>query len=234
MESIFTWNDLFKLTVTLILLYVLLKLVVNIFVKLSKKTLTKRNVRNVSEKIFVFYMPIGISMLLIVYVGINLFAHGILILIFGLITFRHIRAYLNGVLFRSNPLVEKGRHLVFENYQGLIERLLPFGVIVSSTRGKRFINYTEIERLGFSIEKMEDEVHQKVLYLTMEETKIKLLDLLFENPLVNLHHSPILKKIPGDNQYKLQFTLEKGATAEEIIAFLNQYQIKATPHKPKN
>ena len=170
MESIFTWNDLFKLTVTLILLYVLLKLVVNIFVKLSKKTLTKRNVRNVSDKIFVFYIPIGISLLLIVYVGINLLAHGILIFIIGLIAFTHIRAYLNGVLFRSNPLVEKGRHLVFENYQGLIERLLPFGVIVSSTRGKRFINYTEIDRHGFSIEKMEDEVHQKVLYLTMEES----------------------------------------------------------------
>jgi hypothetical protein len=167
-------------------------------------------------------------------VGINLFAHGILILIFGLITFTNIRAYVNGVLFRSNPLVEKGRHLVFEKCQGFIERMLPFGVIVSGTKGKRFINYTEIERHGFSIEKMEDEAHQKVLFLTLDETKIKLMDLLFENPLVNLHHLPILKKIPGDHQYRLQFTLENGATIEDIIAFLNQHQINATTHKPQN
>ena len=230
MDPIFSWNELFKLGLTLIVIYSLLRITAKVLVLISKKIRTKRWIRGVFDKIMVFYFPIGVSLLLTVFAGINFLAHGLLILIIGILAFNHIRAYINGVLFRSNPLITIGKNFVFNDYLGQIERFLPLGVIINGTNGKRFINYSEIQKVGFSVAKMHDDSHRHELYLKIEDDNIDILDLLFQNPLVNLNHKPLLKKTANRNDYCLQFTLEKGATVDQIVAFLNQYQINEIPH----
>lgn len=233
MESVFTWNDLFKLVLLLVGLYGLLNLIARILIMLSKKIRTKRFLRTVSERALIFYIPLGICSLIAVYVGINFLVHGILVLVVGIIFFPQVRAYLNGILFRSNSFVRVGENILFEDYAGTIERFQAFGVILDGLDGKRFINYTHMYRSGFSVKKKHDDLHHQVLHLTLEEKKTDVLDLLFENPLVNLNHLPELKKVSEPNEYKLRFTLEKGATVEELVTFLLQYGINSTIKTPQ-
>lgn len=231
MEAIFTWEDFIKLALALLLLYVALKFATQIFVKLTKKTRTKRWLRRVFDRLFIFYIPVGITLLLIVFVGINILAHGIVILILGLLSFNYIKSYLNGIQFRSNPLVEKGKFLQIEDYSGEIEQLLAFGVILKGLKGKRFVNYSTIEKQGFGIKSTEEGSLRRTLYLNTKEVAINIPDLLFENPLINYNEPPELNKTDAGDRLKLVLTMEKGAKLEHIIEFLEQHKINATIHK---
>lgn len=231
MESIFFWTDLLKFAIILALLFVLLKAISWVAMKLSKKIRTKQRLEKIFERIFIMYVPVSIMLLLITYVGINFLIHGILVLAIGIIGFNYIRSFINGVHFKNNPLVRQGNYMEFENETGTIERLLPFGVILNGLEGKKFINYSEIEKKGFGMIKDQGDSQRISLKISSEDEAIDVLDLLFENPLVSFYQAPTVRMSPEDNGRMLEISLEKGATIEEIIAFLEYNKVKATHYK---
>lgn len=231
MEVLFTWTDLLKFAIALGLLFGLLKVIYWFVMRLSRRVSTKIWWEKNFSRIFVLFIPVSIALLLIVYVGINFLIHGILVVAISLIGFNYIRSFLNGVIFKNNPLVRTGNQMVFENYKGTVERLLPFGVILNGHKGKKYINYTEIEKKGFGIIKDEGETQRRTLTISLDDPKINVLDLLFENPLVSFNQAPSLSQHPENKEHQLQFTLEKGVTIEEIITFLKKHKINATIFK---
>lgn len=223
-----TWTLFFQILSVLIALYWILKFIGSVLKKLSKRTSTKRLVQRTFAKTLIVYKPLAAVFLALIFIGINYLVNGVLFLLLGVLLFGYLRSYLNGITFRINPIVYKGAHIVIENYEGEILRLLFFGLLIQEKNGKRFINYSDIEKYGFSIMSEDYDALKTALYLPEDVSDETILDLIFENPLVDYKETPTLEKVPGQATKKLLFTLEQGAKVEDVIAYLANNKINPT------
>ena len=225
MEFVFTWIDFFKFSIVLIVLFWLLKFMSIIGLRLLKRIHLKRQLKKVSQRVLLIYIPLSVILLFIAFISINYLVHGILLLVLGIIFFHHIKSYFSGILFKINPLTEEGIQLKIGNFRGSIEQLLPFGIILKEHESKRFINYSFIERHGFSIDQRAGDFLHRTLYILDDESESNVLDLMFDNPMINLTNKPSLQAIPNKEYKMLNFTLERGAKLNDFISFLQQYSI---------
>ena len=131
------------------------------------------------------------------------------------------------MLFKINPLVYLGSNISTGNYNGQISKFLHFGFILNESQGDRFINYAFIDKNGFSVSQHDENAMRKILYIEEAQDMTTVLDLLFDNPLVDFSHRPTVKRLPDNSTVQLNLTLEKGAKIEALIAYLNQYKLTA-------
>jgi len=228
MEPLFTWLDLLKLILLLVFGFMVLKFVSKNTNQFLSKTSFRRKLKNSLNDIVELYKPLSILLGLTAFVLIKPLIFGAMVLISAIVLFSYIKNYIHGVFFRINPLVEIGANLLSENYQGEIEKLLLFGAIIKVENGERFISYSNIEKQGFCINQKEDGSMRKTIYL-LEPNKSKLvMDILFDNPMINFNQKPSIWKTPGESIEQLHLTLEKGAKVEALIDYLNQYNIKTS------
>ena len=54
------------------------------------------------------------------------------------------------------------------------------------------------------------------------------MDLLFDNPILDFSEKPNIKSGDTASQYIVQYTLESGATTEDLVSFFETKKIKAT------
>jgi hypothetical protein len=226
METNITWLDLFNLIIILVLAFFVLKALSILLPQLASRKSVSSKVSKVSNHIIEIYKPVAILALLLAFVSVDYKVHGILLLIIIVIAYTYIKSFLNGVLFKINPLVNKGSVIKIGDFQGIIHKFLSFGIIISEDESERFINYSYINNKGFSINENEDNTMRKIIYLEDINNAETVLDKVFENPLVDYNHKPIIKPIPEENILQLQLTLEKGAQIETLIDYLNQFGIK--------
>lgn len=232
MELEITWFRFVELIVGLYLLFWVLKGISKLSMQLFKRNRYKRQFKKWLEIILEFYKPLAILTVVAAFVIINYRIHGVMVLIAGIVLFKHIRNYCNGIFFKINPLVDVGVNLATGNDQGEIEKLLPLGLIMKVEHGERYISYATIEDQGFFVNQKVDGSMRKTLYLTEAESTAKVMDALFENPLIDFSQKPSIWTIPGETTQQLQLTLEKGAKIDTIIDYLNQKNIITSQTKP--
>lgn len=232
MELEVTWLVFFELVVLLYLLFWVLKGVAELPMRLFSRHRYKRQFKRWFQVILEFYKPLAILAIVIAFVSINYRVFGIIILVMGLVLFKHIRNYFNGIFFKINPLVDVGVNLVTGNDQGEIEKLMPLGLILKVQHGERYISYDTIEAQGFFVNQNIDGSMRKTLYINDAPNVTTVLDALFENPLIDFNQKPSIWTIPGESIQQLQITLEKGANIETVIDFLNQNNITTSQTKP--
>lgn len=228
MEINMTWFDFFRLGIALVLLYLALQFLSKLVLKLFKRSLYRREIKHYAEIVNELYKPLALLTIVAAFVIINYKIHGVLVLVSGIVLFQHIKNYCNGIFFKINPLVDAGVNLVTGDYQGEIEKLMPFGIIIKTQHGERYINYSTIETEGFCVNQKTDGSMRKTLYLLETEKTNEVMDLLFDNPLINFNQKPSIWNIPGESIQQIQLTLEKGAKIESVIAYLNQFNIKSS------
>ncbi len=233
MEPLFDWNSFFWLLIVLVFLYLILKFIGKVTQYVFKKNSTKRKLKRLFNTVLVIYIPVAIIVIILSFLSINFIMHGVLLLAVGFIFFSYIKSYLNGVVFKTNPLVDKEVFIVTGDFEGEIENLLSFGIIINLTEGKRFINYSYIEKKGFFISQHDEGTLRNTIYLAKSANHESVLDLLFENPLISLSHKPQIKDLAEKKLLKLQLTLEKGVQLETLINYLKQHDIESyiSPNK---
>lgn len=227
-ENTITWLVYLKLIIALVAIYLVLKIILRFIPQLIKRKSLLYKVEYRLIKIIEIYKPLAIVFAIIGFVGINYKIYGVIILIAIILLFNHIKSFLNGVFFKVNPLVEVGANITTGSFDGQIMKFLFFGVLIREVDSNRFINYSFIEKNGFSISQNSNSPMRKIIYLLEVENVAKVIDLLFENPLVDFKNKPMVKKIPNENIHELQINLESGATIEALIAYLNKHNIKTS------
>lgn len=225
-EHINTWNGLFAMLVFLVLLYWVVKVFTYSITNFTKKTVTHKKIVNFLNQLLLLFKPIAAILLLLDFITINPIAHTILLVIIGVFGFKHINNYINGIIMKISPLIGKGAAFETGEHLGEIKQMLPLGLLLSTETGERFISYTEIATNGFAVKSNENNLLRQTLFLETEFSKDTILDLLFDNPILNYEDNPSLKNTEKANQYALKYSLENGASSEDLIAFLNQQNIK--------
>ncbi len=224
--TFYTWKGLFYLSIGLIILYGIIKLVIRFIEKSAKKNLSnKRFIFWLRNSLF-FYVPVAVIIFILGFISINYITHTILVVISMVFTFPYIRNYLSGLIFKSNPIVNKGAIIKSTNLEGEIKNLLVLGMIVNTEQGEQYMNYSSIDVVGFTIKSNKGNVLRQTLYLKTELTKDALLDLLFDNPILDFEEKPNLRNGLEPEDLILKYTLESGATTEDLISFLTAQNIE--------
>lgn len=227
-ETLTTWNGLFGQLILLLVIFWMLKLVTYFGQRFAKKNVSNKKIINLLLKAQLYYKPVAISLLTLGFISINYITHSTLALFVSVFTFFYIKNYVSGIFFSANPLISKGAYITIGDFKGEVKNLQAFGLIINTEYGERFINYTKIENLGFAIN---SNVHTKLrqtLYLHTQLTKEQVLNLIFDNPILDFGQKPSIKNSETPQVYQFQYTLENGAVAEDLIAFLNENKIETS------
>ena len=231
MEAIFVWTHFLKAAILLVVVYGLLKLIVRLPVIFPLQQGLNSKFKDFLNLISIYFIPISVVILFIIFIGINPILHGIFFLVIISLGYRHIQHYFNGIIFKMNPLIEIGANIIVDKHEGKIESFHAFGVILHTGEGERFVHYNDLERHGFSITHKEDGTLRQTVYLAENSKKDLVLDLLFENPMVDFYKKPTIKKIKGELYWELQMTLEKGVLVEDVVLFLKQHDVVVAANK---
>lgn len=231
MENIFTlytWDGLRNLFLLLLAGYWILRLVEFLIKQVVLKNRANKQILIIFKKILLIYQPISILLILFGFLAINYLIHGFFLLLIGALGFPYLRNYISGVILKINSLLRQGISISVADTTGEINKFLPFGIIINTESGDSFVSYTTIDKFGFKINSKNDTILRQTLYLKTEKSKTEILDLLFDNLLLNFKVAPTINTMEGTEVFKLQYTLEKGIKAEDLIAFFKQYNIETS------
>ena len=231
MDTNITWFNFFTVIAAFIIFYVFLIIVLRFLPHVFKRNSVIHRVRLVLNKIIEIYKPSAVLFILLSFVSIDYKIHGVVFLLFLVITYSYIKRYLHGVLFKINPLVNLGSNISTGEFKGDISKFLHFGFIINEVDGNRFINYSFIDKNGFSINQNDIVSVRRTIYIYDQDKSSPILDLLFENPNIDFKNKPIIKKIPNEKTLQLQVALENGAKMESLLAYLNKNNIKTSSTK---
>ena len=227
-DNLYTWQGLFFTTIVLIALYWLLKFCVYIINFVSKKFVSKKLIFNILSKILLLYKPIAAIIIMLNFISINYITHTIILAVISLFGYHYLLNFIHGIFLKMNTLIQKGTVLQIEDYKGDVRRMLPFGILLNTEKGERFFNYSVIEKSGFTIISLQNSKFRQTLYLQTEKSIDTILDILFDNPILSMDDRPVLNYIENEETTRLQYTLELGASKEDLIAFLNNHEIKTS------
>jgi len=228
LETNISWVLFIQIIVALIAGYFIIRIARRLIPQLFKRKSVSTKIRYGLSRTFEVYKPLSVVIALLCFVGINFNMHGIIVLVAIIILFNYIKSYLNGVVFRINPLVEVGAYITAGEFHGQIIKFLFFGVFIREANRNRFINYSFIDQHGFSISQSANTPIRYQINLIDVDNTTKVIDLLFENPIVDFGHQPVIKRIGNENSYELQISLERGGRIDTLMAYLNQHNIKTS------
>tara|TARA_R100000935_G_scaffold57873_1_gene93006 strand:- start:24 stop:734 length:711 start_codon:yes stop_codon:yes gene_type:complete len=217
--SFYTWKGLFYLFIFLLALYGIIKVVITLIENSARKNLASKKFIFWLRNSLFFYTPLAVLIFILGFISINYITHSILVVIISVFGFQYIKNYLSGIIFKSNPIVNKGAQIISKNVEGEIKRLMHLGMTVNTETGEQYINYTTIEKNGFTVNSNNKSNLRQTMYLSAPYSKETILDLLFDNPILNFDEKPSLKE-GIQEEFILKYTLESGATSEDLMSFL--------------
>ena len=230
LENMNTWPGLFYVSAWLFALYWALKALHFTLRRSSGRTAIVKWGSVAVKQILILYKPIAVLIVVLDFLAINILVHGLFIVLVGALANAPIRTYVSGLLIRLNPLLRVGSVITINDFSGEVKRLMPMGMVVRTELGERFYSYSGIDRSGFTVNANDTGQHRNTLILNTQHKKSDILDLLFDNPLLNFGEPPSLRDGDYNEELKLQYTLEAGADNEDLIAFFaeNEINIKLT------
>jgi hypothetical protein len=226
--TFYSWQGLFYLFIGLLAIYGIIKVVISSIENSAKKNLASKRFIFWLRNNLLFYTPFAVIIFTLGFISINYITHSLLILIIGIFGFPYIRNYLSGIIFKSNPIVSEGALIKSENLDGEINQLMILGMIVNTENGEQYVNYRNIEESGFTINSNKSSLLRQTIYLKTSLSKDSILDLLFDNPILNFNEKPSLRDGYEADALILTYTLESGATTEDLISFLIAHEIETS------
>ena len=225
LESYTTWTGLLYLMVLILLVFWTIRLLSLFIERRGKKNLINRRIQRTLKKFLVIFPMVAAAVLLMGFLSVNYIIHGILVLVITIFALPHIRNYISGVFFKLNPITDIGASIKSGEFEGELDEFLLLGIIINTVAGERFVQYATLENAGFTIKSNKNKDLRQTLYLRTTLSRNKILDLLFENPILDFNEKPQIKEEVIKGQYILKYTLENGVISEDLIAFLHDQNI---------
>lgn len=220
-----SWFGLFSLSIILFVVYWLIILAKIIFEKIATRNLANKKIIAVIDRVLLLFKPVAIMLLLLRFIAINYVTHTILLVVIGVFGYHHIKNYIFGLFLKMNPLINEGAIIKLDKKAGELKTFLPFGVILNTEQGECYVNYSALEQREFSVDSNHEDVLRQTLFLDGQQCPEQVMDILFDNPIIDFNEKPIIRKTEDNLHYKLQYTLENGASTQDLIAFLKEQNI---------
>jgi len=225
-ENIFGWQDLWMLALILLGIYVVVRLLRISIERYMTQNRIGNKLKLSSKRFELFYIPMAWLMVILGFVAINPLWYGVFAGVVAVFGFPYLRNYVSGIFLKSNPMLEVGALVQNEGTRGLINRVSSLGLILGTDTGEQFVWYRDFERMGFSVIAQQANQQRQSLYLKSEKSSSEILDILFANPVLSFGKITSLRATKTKGIYLFHFTLEKGASADDINIFLAAHEIE--------
>ncbi len=140
------WGIIFVLAIYLILQFLLTSVLRSYFTG-NLGTAFSRKLKS----FILWYEPVAIIFILVIFVLINPALHGLLIGILFLLSYLPLRNYIDGRFFLLNHKIQKGQQIKVKNEEGILQKIGRLGVAFRTNEGSRFINYTQLRKEGYTL-----------------------------------------------------------------------------------
>lgn len=233
----YNWGDLIFWTILLTLLYGGLLFLRKIINNISFVGRLRSMVRKFLDAFLILFEPIGLLVLVSIFIMIKPAFHGLMIGILGILGFEHIRNYFHGRLMMSNQALRIGRLIKIRNEEGIITELGRLGIEVRSDDGVHYLPYHALVKNGYVLssgDKIGGYYHLMIEPMTQSANInhfMELSDILTSSPYVDGDHKPeINRSIGSDHKMQAKILVKEEGHVHDLIAVLeeNGYQSAIT------
>ncbi|MHA7128127.1 hypothetical protein [Algoriphagus namhaensis] len=219
-DNLFGWYNLGVLALILLVLYGLVHLLRLVIERYMKQNRVGYQLKLSSKRFELFYIPMAWLLLILGFVSIDPIWHGIFVGVVGIFAFPYLQNYVSGLFLKANPMLEIGAIVQSEEIRGLINRVASLGLVLGTSTGEQFVWYRDFEKMGFAVIAQQTNQRLQSVYLRSEMSASDILDVMFDHPVLCFGKKTTLRPAKNKGIYLLQFTLEHGAKAEDLMTYL--------------
>ncbi len=203
-EFTLSWSFWFFALLAVIVLYFVLRLLANVLDRVNVLGNRQRPVLDVLNVALRLYEPAAVLFLLVGFIFINPFIHGLLVSFVFALAFYPVKNYVNGRLFLLAHQLQEGQRIQVNEMSGIIRDLGRLGVSLQTPEGLRFINYTTLLSDGYLLLKGEKigRLHQLSISSDTDNSELTVSSLnnrLFSCPYIDWSLKPEIK-VDGEKE----------------------------------
>ena len=150
-KYIISWGDWLLALGLLIGFYFVLMILLGILRRVHFLGQFQKRVVHFLDVLLKLYEPIVATILLIMFVFINPYIHGLFAAFLLLVCYFPVKNYMNGRVFLWSNELEKGNRIQVEQSTGVIQDLGRLGLSLQTKGGLRFINYSNLLQDGYML-----------------------------------------------------------------------------------
>ncbi len=230
LASQFTWQEFLTIDLTLLVLYLVLRITLGLLGKVNFLGSIQSKLELAIRSILLFFEPLVLLILGSIFVLFNPLTHGLLLFIFLAMSYIPVRNYISGRIILFDKEITIGSQMRIQEIEGIISKIGRVGLQVSTNGGSHFINYTKMLEEGFTLlknEKMGGFYYLKVKPKDSNNNPRqvqRLQDLLMTTPYLNHNHSPKLSSSPTDPQViDVWLSVQEEKHLQELLALMKQW-----------
>lgn len=234
MEEILTykasWGNLLVIAIGLLIFYFALQFLRRVVRRAAFLKVFQKPIQNVIRYLLLLYEMLAIVVLSSVFVLINPFYHGALLLIILLIGFPHIKNYVSGRMIKLANQITIGSSIQTDNLEGIVSSMERLGLNLQTKKGIHFLEYDQLLSNGYTILAGEDIGGFYELHITAKEEEsktnhaVKLLDLLITAPYLDWHHKPeVSARNANPNDLEAKILVREEVHVHELIALIKEW-----------
>ncbi|MCB9033622.1 MAG: hypothetical protein H6553_07280 [Chitinophagales bacterium] len=220
-----TWTGFLLITFVII---VLMFLYHN---KLSSSIFEKTNNKPLQYLVNRLILIIGIIIIMVCFVSVHILWNSIFLLIVIALFYRVIKSFVLGTWLIYELNLKEGIRFSVLNYNGVIDKILNTGIVLSNIEKKHFIHYHQLYHFITSTVNVQEPIHLE-FEITLNETSDvhKIINtvkqILFDFPFLLNNNKPII--IPKENTIYISIVLINHKYIHTIYELLksDEYQLK--------
>ncbi len=228
----YTWGNWLGTFVLIALLYITIRVAIQLVQQYVSSSTTKRNSLKVLKAVYTVYEPLAICILLVSFVLINPIVHGLLLLALFIIFYTVLRKYLFGRLLMFTSNLREGQHIRVRSNEGSIQQLNKLGLLLKTNQGNQRIYYDTIMTKGYTLLRGKEvrQIYELQIAPLKEDqniTQYQIEDKLLTCTFLDWNNQPNIESI-GDNKFKIWVqTLEERHFNYLVTLLSEDYQCKA-------
>ena len=224
-----SWLGLLSLGLGLLVFYFVLRLAYRLVAGSSVSSHLLTATRRMLRSTLLLYEPLAILGWSAFFVFINPALHSLLLGVFVLGGYPHLRNYLSGRLIRLGHNITFGTKLRSGGVQGVVSKLGNLGLYLQADDGRHYLSYARLLSEGYTLLSGEDV--SGVYHLAVEQEgeepparfATKLIDLLATTPYLDWNHKPewIADGTAG-NHHEFRVVLKQEGHLRELMQLLEE------------
>jgi len=175
------------------------------------------------------YEPIVVTILLVLFVFINPYLHGLFVAFLLLVGYFPIKNYMNGRVFLWSNELEIGNRIQVDENTGVIQDMGRLGLSLQTKNGLRFINYSNLLQDGYMMLKGDrvGGLHQIQVEIP-EDQKVSEKDILqkklFACPYIDWTWKPkIINDHEKENSFMIQLMIREDQHLQYLVQLIKEW-----------
>ena len=229
-NSQFNWRELLTIAFALIAFYFALRFIRRFLPRLAPSERIQAPVKNGIHYLLLIYEPLALLLISSVFIMINPFFHGLLLVLLLLPGFAHMRNYISGRIVQFDDAIAVGKRLQMQDIQGIIAERGRLGLKLRTGKGLHFINYSNMLSEGYLLmsgEEIGGLYHLKIRPNEPEEKTdyaVRLMDLLASTPYLDWTQRPeLVPSTHNDHQYEARVLVKEENHLLDLVALIEDW-----------